>query len=73
MFFLFRPDALQQHGHHTTHEVVLEDGNWKFLFLTFHLEVYTLDIDLPFTPRVVTVKKNKSVADEYELMEFLGR
>jgi hypothetical protein len=32
-----------------------------------------LDIDPPFSPRVVTVKKNKSVTSEYELLEFLGR
>ncbi|CAF1030059.1 unnamed protein product [Adineta steineri] len=31
------------------------------------------DIDLPFSPRIVNVKKNKAVSDEYELMEFLGR
>jgi len=31
------------------------------------------DIDPPFSPRVVTIKKNKNVNDEYELLEFLGR
>jgi myosin-light-chain kinase len=31
------------------------------------------DIDLPFLPRIVVVKKNKSVTDEYDLMEILGR
>ncbi|CAF1677806.1 unnamed protein product, partial [Adineta ricciae] len=31
------------------------------------------DIDPPFSPRAVTVKKNRLVADEYELMEILGR
>jgi len=49
-------DAMQQHGHQTTHDVVLED-----------------DIDPPFSPRIVQLKKNKSVQDEYDLMEFLGR
>jgi hypothetical protein len=34
---------------------------------------FCLDINPPFSPRVVIVKKNKSVSDEYELMEFLGR
>ncbi|CAF4568757.1 unnamed protein product [Rotaria sp. Silwood1] len=53
---LYGPDVLQQHGHHTSHDVVLED-----------------DVDPPFSPRIVTVKKNKSVTDEYELMEILGR
>ncbi|UJR07658.1 hypothetical protein I4U23_011945 [Adineta vaga] len=31
------------------------------------------DIDPPFSPRVVNIKKNKTVTDEYEMMEFLGR
>jgi hypothetical protein len=35
--------------------------------------VCVLDIDPPFSPRIVLVKKNKSVTDEYELMEILGR
>ncbi|CAF0893466.1 unnamed protein product [Rotaria sordida] len=53
---LYGPDVLQQRGHHTSHDVVLED-----------------DVDPPFSPRIVTIKKNKSVTDEYELMEILGR
>ncbi|CAF0803075.1 unnamed protein product [Adineta steineri] len=31
------------------------------------------DIDPPFSPRAVTVKKNKLITEEYELMEILGR
>ncbi len=27
ILFCFRPDVMQQHGHHTSHDVVLEDGN----------------------------------------------
>lgn len=75
---LFRPDALQQHTHHPTQEVILEDGN-RIDLLDCHLlriEFFfssSLDIDPPFSPRIVTIKKNKKVTDEYELMEFLGR
>ncbi|CAF3524886.1 unnamed protein product [Rotaria socialis] len=53
---LYGPDALLEHGPHTSHDVVLEE-----------------DIDPPFKPRIVTVQKNKSVTDQYELLEFLGR
>jgi hypothetical protein len=35
--------------------------------------VRVLNIDPPFSARIVTVKKNKSVTDEYELMEIHGR
>jgi myosin-light-chain kinase len=40
---------------------------------TSHDVVLEDDIDPPFSPRIVTVKKNKQVTDEYELLEFLGR
>jgi hypothetical protein len=68
---------MQQHGHHTINDVVLEDGKFQEnscpkneIIYTY---VYVLDIDPPFSPRTVTVKKNKLVTDEYELMEILGR
>jgi hypothetical protein len=38
-----------------------------------NLYICVLDIDPPFSPRIVTIKKNKSITDEYELMEILGR
>ena len=38
-----------------------------------YLCLHVLDVDPPFSPRFVTVKKNKLVTDEYELMEILGR
>ncbi len=41
--------------------------------MRLYIYVSVLDIDPPFSPRNVTVKKNKSVTDEYELMEILGR
>ncbi|CAF4754675.1 unnamed protein product, partial [Rotaria socialis] len=40
---------------------------------TSHDVVLEEDIDPPFKPRIVTVQKNKSVTDQYELLEFLGR
>ncbi|CAF2940893.1 unnamed protein product [Rotaria sp. Silwood2] len=77
---LYGPDVLQQHGHHTSHDVILEDGNNKKQIIVLKTRSYicmcvscVLDVDPPFSPRVVTVKKNKSVTDEYELMEILGR
>ena len=44
-----------------------------FCFVSFLDVVFCLDVELPFTPRIVTIKKNKSVTDEYQLMEILGR
>ncbi|CAF4099273.1 unnamed protein product [Rotaria magnacalcarata] len=38
-----------------------------------HDVVLEEDIDPPFEPRIVIVQKNKSVTDQYELLEFLGR
>lgn len=65
---------MQQHGHHTTNDVVLEDGTSRSLVPCVVFTVACVaDIDPPFSPRVVTVKKNKTVTDEYELMEILGR
>jgi hypothetical protein len=63
---------MEERGHHSSHDVVLEDGN--ILSDKYdQMYVYVLDIDPPFSPRIVIVKKNKSVTDEYELMEILGR
>ncbi|CAF2129277.1 unnamed protein product [Rotaria magnacalcarata] len=39
----------------------------------YHDVVLEDDVDPPFSPRIVAVKKNKLVTDEYELMEILGR
>ena len=66
---------MQQHGHHTSHDIVLEDGKNEKRRLSWKCDLYfcVLDVDPPFSPRIVTVKKNKLVTDEFELMEILGR
>ena len=67
---------MQENAGDPSHDVVLEDGNNTSLFFLKKKKLEfasSPDIDPPFSPRIVTIKKNKSVTDEYQLMEILGR